>query len=169
MSFKSHEMVLYRLQYLAAFDHTDIDADDFEIIGEDEHGNEGVCTDSITTLAADAIAVIEQIKARADRLEALAEERRQFIINGEDLGYIRTPDSENDKAYHVFMRCRCEDETAAKRALWAHDANKLSGLISNYMADTSDDKCPIADGYNLAISHINRAIDHLEAKSKGVS
>ena len=42
----------------------------------------------------------------------LASERGDFIINGEELGYISTPTSETDKAYHVFMRAKITDESA---------------------------------------------------------
>lgn len=48
------EVVLMGLQYLAGFDKADIEHDDFECLGEDENGNSGCCTLSITELAADA-------------------------------------------------------------------------------------------------------------------
>ena len=48
------ETTLMGLQYLAGFDKSDIESDDFECLGEDENGNSGCCTVSITELAADA-------------------------------------------------------------------------------------------------------------------
>ena len=47
----------------------------------------------------------------------VAKERAEFIINGEELGYISLPESENDKAYVTFMRCQLTDEYAAIEAL----------------------------------------------------
>jgi hypothetical protein len=47
----------------------------------------------------------------------VAKERAEFIINGEELGYISLPESENDKAYLTFMRCQLTDEYAAIEAL----------------------------------------------------
>ena len=59
---------------------------------------------------------IKALKAQLEKYKRLAKERGAFIINGEELGYISTPTSETDKAYHVFMRCQMTDEAAAEDA-----------------------------------------------------
>ena len=79
-------------------------------------------------LCTSVAAVITQIDnmatgriAELDKLLAgykqVAKERAEFIINGEELGYISLPESENDKAYLTFIRCQLTDEYAAIEAL----------------------------------------------------
>ncbi|MBS0967744.1 hypothetical protein JK232_02445 [Nissabacter archeti] len=46
-----------------------------------------------------------ELKAGRDALAVLAEERRQFIINGVEFGYIRLPDMDIDSATCVYERC----------------------------------------------------------------
>jgi len=59
---------------------------------------------------------IMYLSQQLEKWQRLAKERGEFIINGEDLGYITTPNSENDKAYHIFLRCQLLDERAAQEA-----------------------------------------------------
>ena len=58
--------------------------------------------------------VFTQMLQHISAYKRLAKERGEFIVNGEDLGYISTPASENDKAYHIFLRCKIKDELAVK-------------------------------------------------------
>lgn len=55
---------------------------------------------------------IKELEQQVAELKSLCNERREFIINGEELGYIRKPDSENDSAYYIFLRCKMTDEAA---------------------------------------------------------
>lgn len=70
--------------------------------------------EAVVIAARDRIMYLSQ---QLERFKHLAKERGEFIINGEELGYITAPSSENDKAYHIFMRCKCIDESAAKQVL----------------------------------------------------
>jgi len=77
------ETTLMGLQYLAGFDKSDIENDDFECLGEDEHGNSGCCTMSITELASDAyelldIAPTSQQQINAIKAEGAAEALEYF-------------------------------------------------------------------------------------------
>lgn len=49
-----------------------------------------------------------------DQFKALSKERGDFILNGEEMGYISTPEDETDIAYFIFHRCKLTDEYAIK-------------------------------------------------------
>jgi hypothetical protein len=55
---------------------------------------------------------IEELETKVNIMEVLAEERRQFIVNGVELGYISLPDCEVDSANDTFARCNLENEYA---------------------------------------------------------
>jgi hypothetical protein len=64
---------------------------------------------------------IAELEKELAGYKQVAKERAEFIINGEELGYISLPESENDKAYLTFMRCQLTDEYAAIEALKEQD------------------------------------------------
>lgn len=108
------EILLCKLQELSLYDADMIDSDDFEIHGETESGLEGVCTVSIVKTSQEAFELIEQLQRERDELKALADERKQFIVNAVDLGYCSLPDeSTNDPATATFDRCLLTDSYAA--------------------------------------------------------
>lgn len=48
----------------------------------------------------------EDVRQRIQQLEELAEERRKFILNGVEMGYVRLPDNHTmDAATGVYKRC----------------------------------------------------------------
>lgn len=57
---------------------------------------------------------IKELQDQLDKYKRLAKERGDFIINGEELGYISVPESEIDSAYYTFLRCQMTDEAAAE-------------------------------------------------------
>ncbi|MGG6135504.1 hypothetical protein ACQV2E_06455 [Pantoea allii] len=46
-----------------------------------------------------------ELQQKLDAMAQLAEERRQFIVNGVDLGYIELPVVDDDKANYIYERC----------------------------------------------------------------
>jgi len=78
-----------------------------------------------------------ELEKGRDEAVILAEQRRQFIVNGEDLGYISVPTSENDQAYYTFMQCGLDNsyaleahnlEQVDKFILFCKNASSLTGL-----------------------------------------
>ncbi|UKL14842.1 hypothetical protein [Erwinia phage Gungnir39] len=69
--------------------------------------------------------LIEQLEA----LAALAEERREFIVNGVDFGYIRIPDDQNDKATGTYERCLLKPKYAAGAIL-----NEVRAQVADELA-----------------------------------
>lgn len=70
----------------------------------------------------------EGLRAERDELKALADERKQFIVNAVEFGYCSLPDeSTNDPATATFDRCLLTDSyaaselqvKAAKKAFWS--------------------------------------------------
>ena len=108
------DWIKYQLQDLAAYDASDIESGSIEIYGENEDGYECSCEVEIPSIAEKAAELIAELESELDKYKHLAKERGEFIINGEDLGYIQKPTSENDSAYYIFLRCQMTDETAAK-------------------------------------------------------
>jgi hypothetical protein len=76
-----------------------------------------VITEALKEHLAIAHEKIAELEKELAGYKQLAKERAEFIINGEELGYISLPESENDKAYLTFMRCQLTDEYAAIEAL----------------------------------------------------
>lgn len=70
--------------------------------------------------------IIQELEKERDEAVILAEQRRQFIVNGEDLGYISVPTSENDKAYHIFMQCGVDNSYA----LQAHNLEQQAKALN---------------------------------------
>jgi len=58
--------LIWRLRDVHAFDASDIEGDEVELIGEDIHGNEGTFTVSITELMGNAADKIEELKETLD-------------------------------------------------------------------------------------------------------
>ena len=53
-----------------------------------------------------ADATIENLQMQVEKLAAESEERRQFILNGVEFGYIRLPDEDTaDSAKAIYERC----------------------------------------------------------------
>lgn len=53
-----------------------------------------------------ADATIENLQMQVERMAAESEERRQFILNGVEFGYIRLPDEDTeDSAKAIYERC----------------------------------------------------------------
>ena len=64
-----------------------------------------------------AEARIAELEKELEGYKQIAKERAEFIINGEELGYISLPESQTDRAYLTFMRCKLTDKYAATEAL----------------------------------------------------
>ena len=60
---------------------------------------------------------IAELEKELEGYKQIAKERAEFIINGEELGYISLPESQTDRAYLAFMRCKLTDKYAATEAL----------------------------------------------------
>jgi hypothetical protein len=71
---------------------------------------------------------IAELAQELAHIKVLAEDRRLFIVNGEEFGYISKPTSETDSAYMIFMQCSLDDDLAGKQALAEHDAKVIEGL-----------------------------------------
>ena len=81
---------------------------------------EWVEDDEFNILLTRSLADIKRIAELEKELEGykqIAKERAEFIINGEELGYISLPESQTDRAYLTFMMCKLTDEYAAMEAL----------------------------------------------------
>jgi len=53
----------------------------------------------------------EEMRQKIEELEQLVEERRKFILNGVEMGYIRLPDNSTmDPATGVYKRCLTKTE-----------------------------------------------------------
>lgn len=63
----------------------------------------------VTWLAEKHIALQEQVQ----KLAALAEERRVFIVNGVEMGYIQLPVFDDDSATSTYQRCLLKPKFAA--------------------------------------------------------
>lgn len=59
----------YQLAYLSCYDAKDIDCDEFEMIAEDEQGNEGCLYVSVVDLAKDASEIMRLQHERIRELE----------------------------------------------------------------------------------------------------
>lgn len=55
---------------------------------------------------------IEELEAKNKGLEELCEERRQFIVNGVEFGYISVPDDPIDTALGTYERCHMSNDKA---------------------------------------------------------
>lgn len=64
-------------------------------------------------LESDVAALQEKVRA----LAVLAEERREFIVNGAELGHIEMPVFNDDPATAIYQRCLLNSEFAAAAAL----------------------------------------------------
>ena len=60
---------------------------------------------------------IAELEKELEGYKQIAKERAEFIINGEEFGYISLPESQTDRAYLTFMSCKLTDEYAAMKAL----------------------------------------------------
>lgn len=62
---RNHEdlvWIKWRLSELSNQEPDDIESNEIEILGEDEHGNEGFCTQNITDIASDAYDMIASLE-----------------------------------------------------------------------------------------------------------
>lgn len=76
-----------------------------EIIGTESQNAEFIATANPTTV----LELLDELEAKDKRiaeLEAESEERRQFILNGVEMGFIRLPDKDTrDPATATYERC----------------------------------------------------------------
>lgn len=121
------EMLLMGLQYLAGFEASDIESDDFECLGEDESGNSGCCTLSITDLAEDAfnqLGALQQergeLAARVERLQTMTFDLASKI-ESQNARNFDLPQSYRDIARAAFELIRESPPVSLKR----HDAALL--------------------------------------------
>lgn len=82
--------------------------------------------------------LIEHLEA----LSALAEERREFIVNGVEFGYIRIPEVKNDKATGTYERCLLKPKYAADAILnevrsqavqGSDDTKRMDWLVAHHV------------------------------------
>lgn len=65
----------------------------------------------------DHTAIVAALQEQVRALAALAEERREFIVNGAELGYIQLPVFDDDPATATYQRCLLKPKFAAAAAL----------------------------------------------------
>lgn len=68
MSDEQIEMIKWKLMELESADSDCIESNDYEIVGEDEQGRDGYCTIQINTVAGEALATINKLRAREQAL-----------------------------------------------------------------------------------------------------
>ncbi len=94
------------------------------------------------------------LQQKLDALAQLAEERRQFIVNGVDMGYINLPVIDEDKANGIYCRCLLKPKFAcdaylnsvrAEGVLMAHAALIKYAFPTMRAAYTSDAENMVED------------------------
>lgn len=94
-----------------------------------------------------------ELKAERDALAVLAEERRQFIVNGVDMGYIMLPVIDGDPAIGIHERCLLKPK-------FAYDA-----YLNSVRADVIKDFCQLVGQYGkVEPHHFNADFSDLYAK-----
>jgi hypothetical protein len=73
---------------------------------------------------------IEELETKVNIMEVLAEERRQFIVNGVELDYITLPDCEVASANDTFARCNLENEYAFNNFKLEQQAKGIESVVA---------------------------------------
>ncbi|MEM6162081.1 hypothetical protein AAH446_16270 [Erwinia sp. P6884] len=81
----------------------------------------------IVWLAEQHVALQEQVQ----KLAALAEERRVFIVNGAEMGYIQLPVLDGDPVTATYQRCLLKPKFAADAVIREIGAKAVDGFISH--------------------------------------
>lgn len=79
----------------------------------------------------DHAAEVARLNEQVRSLAGLAEERREFIVNGVEFGYIRIPDDQNDKATGTYERCLLKPKYAADAMLKEVMAQAVEGFAKD--------------------------------------
>lgn len=74
MTHEEVETIKWKLTELSCAEPEQIECNDYEIYGEDEHGQSGICTVQITKVAEEALALIHHLNA------ALENARKKMYI-----------------------------------------------------------------------------------------
>lgn len=78
----------------------------------------------IVWLAEQHVALQEQVQ----KLAALAEERRVFIVNGAEMGYVQLPVFDGDPATATYQRCLLKPKFAADAVIREIGAKAVDGF-----------------------------------------
>ena len=105
---------------------------------------------------------IAELEKNLNISECLSEERREFIINGVELGYISIPDDKIDPAYFTFWRCQLENSYAFDSMKLEQQAKALEELLTYPNHRFHGDSRLYYSEYS-----INRAIENLRKQTKG--
>jgi hypothetical protein len=90
----------------------------------------------ITWLAEKHIALQEQVQ----KLAALAEERRVFIVNGAEMGYIQLPVFDDDPATSTYQRCLLKPKFAADAVIREVGAKAVDEVVK-FLGGLTSDEC----------------------------
>ena len=107
-------------------------------------------------------AKVAELEKNLNISECLSEERREFIINGVELGYISIPDDKIDPAYFTFWRCQLENSYAFDSMKLEQQAKALEELLTYPNHRFHGDSRLYYSEYS-----INRAIENLRKQTKG--
>ena len=95
---------------------------------------------------------VAELETKVNIMEVLAEERRQFIVNGVELGYISLPDCEVDSANDTFARCNLENEYALNNFKLEQQAKGVEALAYSMLfrghLENTLDRCEVLDRAN---------------------
>lgn len=75
---------------------------------------------------------VRGLREERGQMAALAEDRRQFIVSGAELGYISPPWDKDDPAYRVFQECNLVPSFAAA----SHDARMKAEALEEMAEST---------------------------------
>ena len=79
----------------------------------DKKGREVTGTQFYKTACEERDNQITALEEQVQKLAALAEERRVFIVNGAEMGYIQLPVFDDDPATATYQRCLLKPKLAA--------------------------------------------------------
>jgi len=112
---------------------------------------------------AEAYLALEQ---QRDALAVLAEERRQFIVNGVEIGDILLPVIEGDPAVGIYERCLLETNFAADAYLNSVRSNAVQELADAWYAIANETSDGVSISDSTRLKYRQRADDAADFAAK---